>query len=514
MNLPTTITRKLEDFWQAKKRLAFLLGMLSVEVLPPFDQLWIGFFSFSALLLLLNSAIGRKNAFAIGYWFGFGYFACNMAWIGNALLIDAVRFGWLYPITLAAAGAFFGLFVAFPALLSFYFKNLYARWLSFSALWVIFEWIRSFIFTGFPWNLLGSSLAFSDTLLQAAALIGTYGLSLLVLMALSAPALLLCYRNKTAAAVSLSALVLIGAFLYGYGSWRLGSADNSPSDVRVRIVQPAIPQAMKWNKEKLENNFAEYIKLSTAPGLDKIDFVIWGETATPFPLDFEPQYLAQIKEAVPENGYLITGLVRYQISEGDFRPLNSMFVLNHEGRILASYDKSHLVPFGEYIPLRRYLPGWIRPVTNTIADFLPGSGPSVIKLNDKPGFGTLICYEVIFPHQIINPENRPDWLINLTNDGWYGQSQGPYQHLVTTRLRAVEEGRTLVRAANTGISAVITPYGQIKSSLGLDVKGYIDVDLPKQLYISTAYGTLGNLIPLILCLINIVLAFLIRLPFQ
>lgn len=514
MNLFQLITQKFNSVWKAKKRLAFLLGMLSVEMLPPFDLFWIGFFTFPALLLLINSAATKKSAFAIGYWFGFGYFACNMAWIGNALLLDAAHLGWLFPITLGAAGAFFGLFIAFPAMLSVCFKNLYSRYLSFAAWWVVFEWLRSFIFTGFPWNLLGSSLAFSDILLQAAAVIGTYGLSLLVLMIVTAPALYIFYRTRVSLAMTAAIIISISAATYFYGYQRLSQADKTPGEIRVRIVQPAIPQAMKWNKEKLESNFAEYIKLSQAPGLNQIDFVIWGETATPFPLDFEPQYLTQITQAIPEKGYLLTGLVSYRISEGDFRPLNSMFAINHQGQILASYNKSHLVPFGEYIPFRKFMPNWLRPVTNTIADFLPGNGPSVIKLENQPSFGALICYEVIFPHQIINPDNRPDWLVNLTNDGWYGHSQGPYQHFVTTRLRAIEEGRTLIRAANTGISAVISPYGQILASLDLDKKGFIDANLPKHLYLSTAYGHFGNLIPLILCFINMILAFLIRLPFQ
>lgn len=505
------LLRKLSSLNPARKKWAFILGMAAVGVLPPHNMPWLGFFTFPALLLLINAAPTKKTAFAIGYWFGFGYFACNMAWIGNALLIDAARFGWLYPLTLAAAGGFFGLFVAFPALLCRFFNGLPARYLGFSAFWVIFEWIRSFIFTGFPWNLLGSALAFSDTMLQAAALVGTYGLSLWALMAFAAPAIYIQNPNKKTAAVSLAVPLLLAGLTFCYGYARLKQADTTPSEITVRIVQPAIPQGMKWNSKKLESNFAKYIQLSQAPGFEKVKITVWGETATPFPLDFEPQYLSQIAKAVPPQGYLITGLVRYQYNNGEFRPLNSMFAINDAGKIVASYDKSHLVPFGEYIPLRSLLPEWIRPVTNAVADFIPGNGPDVTKLPDIPGFGTLICYEIIFPHQVINPNNRPDWLINLTNDGWYGNSQGPYQHLVTTRLRAIEEGRTIVRAANTGISAVISPYGKIIASLGLDKGGWIDADLPKQMFLPTIYGHWGNIIPLILCLLNIGFAFFMRL---
>lgn len=496
------------------KLLAFALGIFSVAALPPFYIFPILFITLSGLLLLINSAQSPKQAFAYGYLFGFGYFACNMSWIGNALLIDAAKLGWLYPITLLAAGSFFGLFVAFPSQLSFYFKKFYARWLAFVAFWVLFEWLRSFIFTGFPWNLLGSALAFSDITIQPAAIIGTYGLSWLILMTASAPTLALIYKNRKAYRTTATILVLLPAFTLSYGDYHFRPYQEPVDGLTIRLVQPSIPQAMKWNRNALEQNFNRYIKLSQALGLDKVNFVIWGETATPFPLDFEPQYMQEILKAVPENGYLLTGLVRYELAKGDFRPINSMFAIAKNGQVEGFYDKSHLVPFGEYIPFRRFLPDWITPVTNTIADFLPGNGPKVIRLKDYPSFGALICYEVIFPSQIINKQNKPDWLINLTNDGWYGDSQGPYQHLVTTRLRAVEEGRTMVRAANTGISAVISPYGQIIAAIPLNETAWLDVKLPKPLFINTLYGHFGNLIPLLLCFVNIILCFLKRLPFS
>lgn len=499
----------LNNLLGRKKLLAFLLGLVSVEALPPFYIFPILFFTLSALLLLINSASSKKSAFAIGYWFGFGYFAGNMSWIGNALLIDAANLGWLYPICFFSAGAFFGLFVALPALLSYCFKNFYSRYLVFSGTWVIFEWIRSFIFTGFPWNLLGSVLAFSNQAIQLASVIGTYGLSFLVLMLTTAPALLIFYRNRKSTIITTTILILLPTLIFGFGAYRLNHNHSQDSATTIRIVQPAIPQAIKWNKEELNNNFKQYIKLSQSEGLEKVNFVIWGETATPYPLDYEPQALQEIIKAIPNHGYLITGLVRYQLQEGDFAPLNSMFVIDKQGRIRNHYDKSHLVPFGEYIPFRSYLPNWIRPVTNTIADFIPGSGPKVITVDKQPGFGTLICYEVIFPSQIIDKNNRPQWLVNLTNDGWYGRSQGPYQHLVTTRLRAVEEGLPIIRAANTGISAAISPYGNIIASISLNEKAFVDIVLPKPLVRPTAYSSYGNILPLILCFLNVILGFII-----
>lgn len=502
----------LNKLGQYKKTIAFLLGAISVCSLPPYYLFPILFFTLSSLLLLLTQTSQPKTAFAIGYWFGFGFFAFGLSWVGNALLIDAKSFGWLYPITLAAAGGFFGLFTGFPALLAAFFKNTYAKFFAFSALWVIFEWLRSFVLTGFPWNLLGSSLAFSVQSLQLASVIGAYGLSLLVLMLCSAPALLIHYRTKTSLATASSIIMGVTALICVFGALRLKNLpEEQVSSYTVRMVQPSIPQSMKWDMGSLNDNFNDYIRLSKSPGLDKVNFVIWGETASPFPLDLEAGYRGLITEAIPEHGYLITGLVRYEFDSFDnYQPLNSMFIINKSGEIIDYYDKSHLVPFGEYIPLRQYLPSWIRPITNTIANFKPGNGPKTFKISDLPSFGALICYEVIFPAQVVNSANKPDFLVNLTNDGWYGISAGPYQHLVTAQLRAVEEGLTIIRAANSGISAVISKTGQIIESIPLNKVGILDVKLPKSLKTTTVYGNFGNNIPLILCFINILIAFLIK----
>ena len=490
---------------------AFALGILSIAALPPYFCFPILFLTLSGLFYLMQNAQTGKNWFKLGYWFGFGFYAFGLAWIGNALLIDAKTFGWLYPLVLLASGGFFGLFTAFPALLSFYFKNIYARYLAFSALWVIFEWIRSFIFTGFPWNLLGTTLAFSPTTIQLASIIGTYGLSLLVLMATLAPALYFCNPGKHSLALSLSLIVFLSALDLSYGLWRINKySDSQASDIKIRIVQPSIPQTMKWSPIALDENINKYIALSRSKGLEDIDFIIWGETASPFPLDYDNYYRELVTNAISEKGHLITGSLRYEADENDFyQPLNSMFILNKHGVIEAYYDKNHLVPFGEYIPFREYLPKWVRPITNTIANFKSGTGLKNIQIGSYPSLGALICYEVIFPAQVVDEDNKPQWLVNLTNDGWYGNSSGPYQHLVTAQMRAVEEGITIVRAANTGISALIDRLGQIRNTLELNQAGILDVNLPKKLTISTFYGKNNNFIPLILCFLNLTFGFII-----
>ncbi len=487
---------------------AFLLGIISVYALPPFYIFPAVFLSFSGLFCLLEkTADTAKKAWKLGYVFGFGHFAFGLSWVGNALLLDVSTFGWLYPLCLLAGGAFFGLFTGLPLWLSYYFKPLIARILAFAGFWGFSEWLRSFILTGFPWNLLGSVFAFSDTMLQTAFLWGTYGLSLVAIIISSCPALYFCAPQKKNLLLAIGIPALLLLFLFGFGSFRLSGIRQTAGETAIRLVQPAIPQAMKWDRNALEYNFQKYISLSRTAGLNKIDFVIWGETAVPFPLDIDDQHRQAITAAIPDNGYLITGLVRYEGKpDGRYTPFNSMFVINKQGEIVFHYDKSHLVPFGEYIPLKQYLPDWIRPIAGSIANFGTGSGPQNLRIKNFPEMSATICYEIIFPNQVISRQTKPEWMINLTNDGWYGDSMGPYQHLTAARLRAVEEGITIIRAANSGISAAISPYGQVIAAIPLNIQNIMDIRLPAAASVFTFYNKYGNSVPIALYLFNIMLA--------
>jgi len=445
-----------------------------------------------------------------GYCFGFGFFACGLFWINNALLLDLPRLGWLIPLSFMGSGLFFGLFVAIPALFCYH-KNIYAQILAFAAWWVLFEWIRSFIFTGFPWNLLGSVLAFEPAGLQLASVIGTYGLSLLVIILCSLPAALFTDTNKKRSIIAnLALLPFLAVLIWGYGFYRIHSlAPESPSELQIRIVQPAIPQQMKWQEEALFENLQTYIRLSQENLPANTKLIIWGETATPFPISVEPHYLDYLTQAVPPSGYLITGLFDYAVKEDEWKPLNAMATIDTNAKVAAYYKKSHLVPFGEYIPFRKWFPKSLRPVTNVISDFGSGNGVETIHLPEIPPFGISICYEIIFPAEIVNQNDRPQWLINLTNDGWYGLSAGPYQHLTAARLRAVEEGLTIVRAANSGISALISKTGAILNKLDLQQSGQLDFYLPQVPAIHTVYGKYQNYITIMLCLIVLLSSFFI-----
>lgn len=490
---------------------SFLGGWLAVAALPPFYLLPVLLISFPLLLWLINRSPTAGQAFRTGYYFGFAFFAFGFSWINHALLLDAASFGWLVPIVFLACGFFFGLFIAFPAWLSWYFaqkpRGALNQYLAFAALWVIFEWLRSFFLSGFPWNLLGTSLVFSDNLIQAASLGGTYLLSLLVLLATGAPFLWLADRRpgRLVAAAGIPLVIFLSLWLFG--AWRIQAHPCQPSETVLRLVQPAIPQTLKWNPAVLEDNLNRHIKMSQQPGFEAVDFVIWSETAFPYLLEQDVYHRGLLQYAIPPKGRLITGAVRYQpLGDKDYHAYNSMFIIEPDGKIVAHYDKSHLVPFGEYIPLRRFLPQWVRPVVSAAGNFQPGSGPAVIRLPDQPSLGGLICYEVIFPHRIVNPADRPQWLVNLTNDGWYGDSAGPWQHLAATRLRAAEEGITIARAAGSGVSALISPLGIVIDQISLHKEGVLDVKLPIETQFSTTYGRFGNPLPLFLCALLLILA--------
>ena len=498
----------LHKLVQHSKICSFILGAISVAALPPYYTFPAAVIAFSGLFYLLTRTSKLKQSFALGYWFGVAHFGLGLSWIANALLVDVVAFGWLYPITILAAGIFFGLFSGLATCLIYKFPTIIDKYLSFAAFWCLSEWLRSFILTGFPWNLLGTILTFSPQLYQSASLVGTYGLSLFTILFCTAPILLFSplRRNKI---LAITLIILLPTTNYLYGTYRINKLHNIfvPNGIKVRLVQPSISQELKWNINTLEQNFATYIELSQQEGLNDIDFVIWGETASPFALDTDTKHRQQLLTAIPKQGHLITGAVRVQTSPyGHPIPFNSMLAFNKQGDIISYYDKSHLVPFGEYIPLRQYLPTWIKPITNTITDFQAGNGPRSISINNLPSFTPLICYEIIFPTQVINKHDRPEWLINLTNDGWYGDSAGPHQHLVSTIMRATEEGLTTVRVANNGISAIINPLGQIIEQMPLNHVGILDAKLPQKLSLPTLYSHYGNTIPLGLTLLLLIIS--------
>lgn len=486
-----TVSTKMSFGLQAISCL--LLGAVGALIFPPYEGNWQGVIAVILFLAFLLAECRRaKELFGLAYWFGFAFYAVSFIWINQALLIDDNKFISYIPVVFLAIGGFFGLFWALPALAMYWGRNIYIRALFFCVAFVLFEWIRSFIFTGFPWNLLGTALAFNPKLIQGAMYVGTYGLSFMLLLFLCGVAIFVVGGWQRRLYPWGLVFIVVPLIFVGWSSREYDKIDLD--GLKVRLVQPSIPQTFKWHPALAYKNFRQYIDLSKSESLEGVDIVVWGETATPYYLDRDKEHLEELIDAIPENGFLITGLLRVGLVNGEYVPYNSMFVIDKEGNIKDYYDKVHLVPFGEYLPFREYLPEFMTPVANVVGDLGRGEKYKNIQVSGLPLMGGAICYESIFPKEVLNPLVRPSILIVLANDGWYGVSAGPYQHLVSSQMRAVEEGITVIRSANTGISAVILPTGEIADKIGLNETALVDVRLPKNLTRDTIYGRYGNLI--------------------
>jgi apolipoprotein N-acyltransferase len=489
---------------------AWLLGALAAAPLSPLDGTPflvicltgppILAVSFSGLVWLLDGGAGRLDAALLGWSFGFGFFVAGLYWIGAALFVDISAFWWLLPFAVLVFPAGLAIFAGLAVLAAHEVSRRFgllgtARILVLAVAWAGSEWLRGHVLTGFPWNLVGYVWAgtFPGALavLQVASLVGIYGLSLVTVTAAALPARLGDLESGRRGA-ALVALLLIAAPAAG-GAWRLAYAphDMVPG-VMLRLVQPSIPETLKNDQQVLAQNFQRLLSLSASPGADKVTDIIWPEAAAPPLLERFADERQAIADVLPKGGLLLTGAERAEPLQG-WPPLhvwNSLVVLNDKGDIIATYDKAHLVPFGEYMPLRGIVP--IDKIAPSIGDFSSGAGPRTLALPGVPPVGPLICYEAIFPGAVIEAAARPQWLLNVTNDAWYGFTSGPFQHLAIARVRAVEEGLPLIRAANNGISAVVDPYGRVLQRLTLDSIGVLDSKLPRALP-PTLYEQAGDM---------------------
>jgi apolipoprotein N-acyltransferase len=360
-----------------------------------------------------------------------------------------------------------------------------ARVCLFAAAWSAAEWARGHVLTGLPWNLVGYawSGAFPGALamLQAVSWVGIYGLSLLTVLAASLPALLgtpsiipLPVLRRAGPAILAALLLLLPA---AAGAVRLYGMPPSTTGVWLRLVQPSIPEKAKWDPAAAQANFDRLLKLSGAPAGHALTAVIWPEAAAPFLIERDEGRRGALAAAAPRDGYIITGALRANPPPGAVTQVwNSIEAVDASGVIRARYDKAHLVPFGEYVPFRELLP--IKKITPGAIDLSAGPGPQTLDLPGLPPFSPIVCYEAIFPAAIVDEADRPAWILNVTNDAWYGHSSGPYQHFAIARTRAVEEGLPLVRAANNGISGIVDPAGRIQAGMNLDTIGYLDAELP------------------------------------
>ena len=478
--------------------IAFAAGALSALAMAPFNLWPILFLTFPALVWLIDGAgpdrwRGTIAAAATGWWFGFGYFVAGLYWIGYAFLVDAPTFGWLLPIAVIGLPALLAFFTAFgTALARILWTPGATRILALGVALTAAEWLRGHLMTGFPWNAFGYALASPLALAQSASIFGIWGLTLIAIVVFASPAALTDEREETRWAwlpLVLAMAVLAG--LGGFGALRLSRTPTRLVDgVHLRVMQPNVQQDIRFNYAAKQEVMKRYIALSDraagpqAPGIGEVTHLIWPESAFPFFLAREPDALEQIAQLLRHGTVLITGAVRLAepVNPTDPGVFNSIYVINHDGSILGVYDKVHLVPFGEYLPFQRILETLgLRQLTKIRGGFLAGDRRRLITVPGAPPALPLICYEIIFAGDAVPQGQRPGWIVNVTNDGWFGISSGPYQHLQQARVRAIEEGLPLVRAANTGISAVVDPLGRIVNALPLGQEGVIDSPLPRAL---------------------------------
>jgi apolipoprotein N-acyltransferase len=488
--------------------IAFAAGALSALAMAPFNFWPILFVTFPTLVWLIDgSGTGRgrglRSAAATGWWFGFGYFLAGLYWVGYAFLVDAPTFGWLLPIAVLGLPAGLAIFIAFgTALARLLWTRGAMRILALGVALTTSEWLRGHLLTGFPWNAFGYALTAPLVLAQGAALIGIWGLTFVAVVAGASPATLVDDRAETRwpwlpLALSIAVLVAVG----GFGAVRLARTPTRFVDgVELRIMQPNLQQDVKFNYAAKQKVMDRYIALSErASGMQQTDtrdttILIWPESAFPFFLAREPDALSQITQLLGGRTLLITGAVRLGEPFNPANPTvyNSIYVIDHDGSIVSIYNKVHLVPFGEYLPFQRFLEAiGLQQLTKLPGGFSAGDRRRPISVPGAPPALPLICYEAIFPDELMPDGLRPDWMVNVTNDGWFGISSGPYQHFQEARVRAVEQGLPMVRAANTGISAVIDPLGRIVDSLPLGTEGLLTTRLPRPVG-SPVYARVGD----------------------
>jgi apolipoprotein N-acyltransferase len=472
---------------------AWICGAAGALAFAPFGFTPALLLSVAVLVLLLDGAAMRpkpiRGAALLGWFWGFGGFAAGLYWVGYAFMVDPSAHAWQMPFAIVFLTGGLALFPALGTLIaSLFWREGWPRALVLAASFGLTEWLRGHVFTGFPWNLAAYGWDV-QAVLQSAAVVGAYGLTLLTV--LLGASIAEFFATPFRWRLPLAMAIVFAAIATG-GAVRLVETPTTyVAGQNLRIVQPDVPQNEKFKPVFVARNWYRLIDLSRAPSQKPITILVWPEAAPPFLLQREPIAREEIGELTGGKTTLITGAERYE-REPELRFFNSLFIYSPRTPQPAIYDKFHLVPFGEYVPFAEFLSQiGITKITAGEAGFSFGDGPHTYALLGAPSVGPLICYEILFPGAVVG-NKRPGWFVNVTDDSWFGPSTGPYQHLLTARVRAIEEGVPVVRAANTGISAVIDPLGRTKATLALDKTGALDAPLPAAVA-PTPYARVGDL---------------------
>ena len=484
--------------------LALIAGLAAALAHPPFGILP-GLLGYPLLMLLAERSSSTRGGFWMGWLAGFAYFGLGCWWVAEAFLVNPAQ-AWMAPFAASLLPAGVGLF--WGGALALYRRFAPAgllRVLVFAGLFSLFEWLRGHVLTGFPWNPAGASWGAGSAVSQFAAVVGVYGLGFITVAAFCAFAPLAAAGSRRhRAGVAFAGVGVLLALVIG-GAVRLAGAEVRDTNTLIRIVQADVQQESKWTPEAYRSIVDRYISLTARPGAVTPDVVVWPEGALPASFNdvFAPASLdgAAIARAVQPGQTLLAGLARGEAgADGRSHYFNSLIALHDEGasglRIAAIYDKYRLVPFGEFLPLGGLMSALgVRSLVHMPADFSAGPRPSPIDLPNAPRVQPLVCYESLYPGFTPGAVGRPDWIVNVSNDAWFGATSGPIQHLNLASIRAIETGLPVVRATPTGVSAMIDPWGRVIDGRRLDPgeSGVIDAFLPQPVGI-TPYGRFGDLL--------------------
>ncbi len=499
------------SFGWKRSLLALAAGGVSALAMPPVDAFPVLFITFPVLVWLMDATAADPGrgvfarfgaAFSTGWWFGLGFFLAGLWWIGHAFLVEADEFAFLLPVAVLGLPAFLALFFgAATALARVFWKDGFQRIAALALGLGLAEYLRGTVLTGFPWNTIGMAAMTTPLLMQKASLVGLYGVTALSILVFAAPALIAPRIAQRSSRFIFVALALAIADLL-FGATRLATLKTAMvEEVSVRIVQPAIDQSEKWSPQMESTHFQTLMDLSVTatsaekPGLSGTTLMVWPETAIPFLLTQRRDALASLGAMLPDGTVLVAGAVRVEPpapGQKAERAFNSAYTVDGEGEITGAADKMHLVPFGEYLPMQEILESiGLQQLTKLRGGFEAGAARTLLDGGKAGKFLPLICYEIIFPGALGIGSERPAFIVNLTNDAWFGMTPGPYQHWRQAVLRGVEEGLPVIRAANSGISSVSDPAGRIIEKIPLSVRGVVDSPMPAPA-MPTLYAQYGN----------------------
>ncbi len=467
-----------------KRLVLFCLGLLLALGQAPFDLSLIYFVILPYLGWMIRDIPTPKLGFGIGWWVALGYFALTLMWIVEPFFVEPEITGWMAPFALGLMAAGLALFwgAGFAAAVKIMPTGA-GRLIVLAITWTAFEYLRANILTGFPWGHLSYGLV-DLPIGQLAAFVGIHGAGLIILLICFLPAMFAArfWDGALWATISFFILMAMGQW------WMHGPVAMNPDNTLVRVIQPNAAQHLKWRRDMVDVFYGRQLGYTRAQTQQRPDVVIWPETAIPYLYGDSLSILQEIATASGPTTSVIAGIVR---TEGT-APRNSLLFLDPAGGPSALYDKQHLVPFGEYMPFADLIDRMgLSGLTGLAGRFVSGTGSRVISGHNVPDFLALICYEAIFPQYVRSSKNRPEWIVHITNDAWFGEFSGPYQHLAQAQMRAIEQGLPVVRSANTGVSAMIDPNGRITHSMKLGTAGYFDAHLPAA-HVSTVYARFGE----------------------